>query len=41
MLPENVTLARQDNALLLTYTGCGVPGFSTSRGEDFFRDFNQ
>lgn len=39
VVPENVTLARQDNALLLTYTGYGVPGFSTIRVEDFFRDF--
>lgn len=36
---ENTTLARQGNTLVLTVTGTGVPGSSTIKVEDFFREF--
>lgn len=39
VFPENVILGRQGNTLLLTCSGYGMPGSSTIKVEDFFRDF--
>ena len=39
VFPDNVIVSRQGNTLLLTCSGYGVPGSSTIKVEDFFRDF--